>query len=319
MSNYTNFLNGVTIRGIPITQLFPGKIIWVNNSSVPGVDGGTGADANNGTYARPYSTLSKAISVATANRGDVICVMPGHAEAISSATALSLSTAGVCVLGLGMGSLRPTFTLDTATTATINVTAANVAVSNCIFSANFASVVAVFTTTAANHFTVENCLFKAAGSSKEFVYLVDTDTTSNDTDGLHLANNTWIDVSANTLSAIKMDGTNKNIVSKNNTIIVGGPGTGGGILMRIASGKVVTQAQILDNLTVCATGDAGTNGFLITTDGSTNSGIINGNRTQHTDTTSELVVTASSGFSFGLNYSSGVVGSSGYVLPAVDS
>jgi hypothetical protein len=34
-SNFPNgFLDGVTIRGMPIVQLHPGKVWWVNNSSV---------------------------------------------------------------------------------------------------------------------------------------------------------------------------------------------------------------------------------------------------------------------------------------------
>lgn len=321
MSNFpTGFAQGVTIRGLPVAMTHAGKVWWVYNGTALMESQRGGSDGNRGDFNAPFSTLAQAVSAATATRGDVILIKPGHAETISSATALTLNKAGVAIIGLGYGSARPTFTLDTAGTATVNVTVANVAIKNCIFTANFAgAITACFTTTTAKYFTVEDCLFNEGASGRYFSYIVDTNATSNDTDGLALSGNKWLSVNSSTVSFVKMDGTNQDVAIRDNQITIGGPGTGGGMLMRIATGKVVTNARITGNLSVGATGDAGTNGVLITTDGSTNSGIIDGNRTQHTDTTAEVLVTASSGFSFGLNYSSGVVGSSGYLLPAADS
>jgi hypothetical protein len=68
-----------------------------------------------------------------------------------------MSIAGVAVVGLGVGSNRPKFTLDTANTATIAVSADNVSFQNCQFVANFLSIAACFTLTTAKEFTVENC------------------------------------------------------------------------------------------------------------------------------------------------------------------
>src|SRR5256885_9730538 len=70
--------------------------------------------AYGGDKAHPLATLDYAIGLTTANHGDVIYVMPGHTETISTATALALDVAGVQVVGLGHWRLRPTLTLGTA-------------------------------------------------------------------------------------------------------------------------------------------------------------------------------------------------------------
>lgn len=320
ISNFPNgFKNGITIRGVPLVVSHPGRVYWVGNSSVL-MDGAKAAsNANDGSFLAPWSTLTYAIGRTTASRGDVIMIKPGHAETISSSTALSLSKAGVAIVGLGQGSLRPTFTLDTATTATINVTAANVTLKNVIVSANFADIVSAFTLTTAKWFTLEDVAIAATATNMNFLSVIDTNATSNDADGLSVVNCTWIEPDAATLAMVKMDGTNDKVTLSGNFLKTGGPGTSGGGLMRIATTKLVTNALITENNCVFATGDAGTNGVLITTDGSTNSGMISRNFVQHTDTTSEVLVTASSGFSFSQNYASGVVGASGYLLPAADS
>jgi len=139
MSNFPNgFTQGVTIRGVPLTVAHPGKVFFVNNSSVYAStdDGVAGADTPSaGTYQRPFASIYYAVQQCTASRGDIIFVMPGHAETIADATTLILSTAGVAIVGLGTGSLRPTLTF-TAAAANIPITAANVSVHNILHVAN---------------------------------------------------------------------------------------------------------------------------------------------------------------------------------------
>ena len=53
----------------------------------------------------------------------------------------------MAIVGLGAGSLRPTFTFTTATTATIPVVGANISIQNCLFVGNFLSIASVFTET----------------------------------------------------------------------------------------------------------------------------------------------------------------------------
>jgi hypothetical protein len=100
-----------------------GDVWWVDSN-------GTGAGATAsvpGTFEQPFSTLTYAISRATASKGDVIFVKPGHAE---TTTAIAWSKAGVKVVGLGYGRNRPTFTATTAATDLINISAANAELRN---------------------------------------------------------------------------------------------------------------------------------------------------------------------------------------------
>lgn len=83
-----------------------------------------------------HATIASAVSASSgssgASRGDVVYVMPGHAETLTSA--LALSVAGMSVIGLGNGNLRPTLTGNGAIDA-VNITAANVLFENFLFAA----------------------------------------------------------------------------------------------------------------------------------------------------------------------------------------
>jgi len=149
------FANGLQVRGMPLLQMQPGQIFWVNNSVVlnPGARGGS--DSNRGTFQSPFATLAGALASGPGSqtngqgvvggRGDIIFIGPGHKETLSNATSLLLNQAGVAVIGLGAGLLRPTFTLGTATTANIPVQSAGMSIQNCLFLANSAAVASVFT------------------------------------------------------------------------------------------------------------------------------------------------------------------------------
>ena len=139
------FSGGVSIRGIPFSQTHTGKAFWLYNGPFVAPQGRAGADGNDGSFNSPFATLQGALNKVTPGRGDIIFVKPGHAENISSATALVVSVSNVAIIGLGQGVLRPTFTLNTAATATINITADDVTFQNCIFKANFLNIAACFT------------------------------------------------------------------------------------------------------------------------------------------------------------------------------
>jgi hypothetical protein len=319
MSNYpTGFARGVILRGVPITQTQPGQTFWVYNGTAISAGQRGGSDGNQGTFDSPFATLDYAIGRCTAGRGDIIFIKPGHAETISSAGAITADVAGVAIVGLGSGSFRPTFTLDTAASTTIAVSAANVSFKNLIFTANFADITAVFTTTTAKEFAVEDCLFKATATNMNFLNIIDTNATTNDTDGLYISGNRWIEPDLATLGFVKMDGTNDRMFFSGNNLTLGVKNNTPSF-MAIATGKVVTSLLCQDNTLYRLNTDSATGGLLITTDGSTNSGIIGRNFVQHADTAAEILVTASSGFGFFNNYASGVAGASGYILPAQDS
>lgn len=266
---------------------------------------------------RYFSTLAAAVAAGIANR-DTVYVVPGHTETISSATALTLSVAGMQIVGLGIGSLRPTITLDTATTATINVTAANIRIENFIFVANFAAIVSLFTLTTAKDFQLSNCEYRDTSAILNFVAIVTTDTTSDDADGLTIDNCRRMGLGATTNTTIvSMLGTNDRLFIRDNYFAHAAV-TGGG-LMIIATGKVVTNASIRRNVCNFVGATGLTTGMLITTNGSTNSGVIADNYDTNLDATTEILVTAGSGFIFFNNYHTGVADKSGYLLPAADA
>jgi len=156
ISNYpSGFQNGITIRGVPVTVAHPGQVYFVNNSSVVAPGGIGGSDGNPGTYQKPFSTIDYAIGRCTANRGDIVFVMPGHAETISAAAGIAMDVAGVAVIGLGVGSLRPTLNF-TATASTVTMSAANCSLKNILCTGGVDAVVSMIVVSAADC-TIEGC------------------------------------------------------------------------------------------------------------------------------------------------------------------
>ena len=316
-SNYPGGFNNVTIRGVPITQAHPGQVYWLSNATtvLPGQVGGS--NGNPGTFNAPFSTLDYAVSSCTANRGDIIFIKPGHAETISSATALALDVAGVAIVGLGLGTKRPTFTLDTAATTTIAVSADNMAIVNCRFIANFLGITSAFTVAAAAFFTIDNCSFTDTSAILNFLSAVKT-TVSTNSDFLQVSN-----------CIIKSDATTKSVAP----IVVLNTMTGltltdNAVIQTVAQNNVsqflshaalvMTAALISGNKIYSVNTDSATGAFLITTSATTGSGIVQNNVVRGLDTAAALMITAAA-VQYGLfnNLYIGDVGHSGFVLPAI--
>ena len=316
-SNFPGGFNNVTIRGVPITQSHPGQVYWVSNATptLPGQIGGS--DGNPGTFNAPFGTLEYAISSCTANRGDIIFIKPGHAETISSATALAFDIAGVAIVGLGAGTKRPTFTLGTAATTTIAVSADNVSISNCRFIGNFLSITSAFTVAAAAYFTIDNCSFTDTSAILGFLSAVKT-TVSTNSDFLQVSN-----------CFIKSDATTKSVAP----IVVLNTMTGltltdNLVVQTVAQNNVsqflshaalvMTAALITGNKVYSVNTDSATGAFLVTTSATTGSGIIQNNVVRGLDTAAALMITAAA-VQYGLfsNLYIGDVGFSGFVLPAI--
>lgn len=97
----------------------------------------------------PFATIDYAIGQCTANQGDVIFVMPGHAETLATAGAIAADVAGVSIIGLGQGANRPTLSLS-ATGSTIAVSAASVTFQNLRVTSTVNELVKIFNITAAD-------------------------------------------------------------------------------------------------------------------------------------------------------------------------
>lgn len=206
INNYpAGFAAGITIRGMPVAMTHPGKVFWVSNASTLSDRQIGGSNGNKGTFDAPFSTIAGALSFCVANRGDIVMVKPGHAETVSAAGGITLSVAGVAIIGLGAGSMRPTITLGTLTTASVQVTASNETISNFLFVSALAAVATVFevaTTVVANDLTIDRCEFRDGSTSLTFVsVLVQGGTTANALDGLYFSNNKIVGKKASAVTA----------------------------------------------------------------------------------------------------------------------
>jgi len=182
MSNkFQDGFASVTVRGIPLTQAYPGEVFYVSNSSVPTKNGVKGADtSSSGSYNRPFASIDYAIGKCTASRGDIIAVLPGYTEDLATAGIIAMDKAGVAIVGLGAGSLRPQLTLSAADGSMI-ISAANTAVIGCDFIAGFALVVnAISITAAGTSASIEKCNFTESGTNLDYIDVVVLTTLVND-------------------------------------------------------------------------------------------------------------------------------------------
>lgn len=197
----TNFPGGLSSFGVPVMggQLptTTGRYFFVSS-----LIGSNGNDGKSPEY--PFATIDYAIGQCTASKGDVIIVMPGHAETISAAGGITADVAGIFIIGLGLGNLRPTLSFS-ATAATFAISAANVYVANMRVTSTIDEVVKMFhvtaayvtldniehfetascqtiqfllTTAAADYLTVKNCYHyqaNAAGAAQLWIQLVGVD------------------------------------------------------------------------------------------------------------------------------------------------
>lgn len=79
------------------------------------------------------ATLAAGLAHVRSGLGDYVVCLPGHAENIADATTISNAIqAGTRIIGVGSGTLRPTFTFTT-TAASIAVSVNNVTIAGCLF------------------------------------------------------------------------------------------------------------------------------------------------------------------------------------------
>ena len=311
----TTFSDGVyQFGGVPVSSsgalpMFTGTAWFVN--SVIGSDGNSGKKPST-----PFATVAGAISAATASNDDVIYVMSGHAETITSATSFgSLSKAGVNIVGLGFGARRPTFTFTTAATARINVTAAGVTIRNCLFIANFADVATCILNNTGPEMQIIGCEFRDTDSIHNFLAIVTT-TVSVSADGLTFNSNKVLGAGTTAATTpIKILGTLNRLIVQDNYINLAALSNTSALIAHAA--LVVTNADIARNKVFRPSTDSATGAFLITTSSTTNSGMVYDNYVQGADVAAALLVTVGSIYGMMNNLYDGDADASGFVLPAI--
>jgi len=177
--SYTNYPNGVGSFGMPLIGTTTGNVWFVDDSGSNG-NAGTDSDA-------PFATIDYAIGRCTANQGDIIFVMPGHAEDIAAAGGIALDVAGVSIIGLGSGSDRPNITFS-ATDSTMTITVASCLIQNIVFEAAIADVVTAISLAAGADYTTFIGIETNEGTTPGTYNFVDAITLASGADHL-----TWKD------------------------------------------------------------------------------------------------------------------------------
>lgn len=191
----TNFQNGAASYGMPILPCsFPftnaqsaaaavgagqsvkgaSNVYFV--SSVLGADGNPGNKMASGG---PLATFKQALTMVSP--GDTIVLMPGHVETMVAAGTVSVATANILVVGLGVGVVRPTFKYATSTAATFDIVKDNITFVNVRWDMTgiAALVKGINVKTAANDVTFDTCEFVQSNATIACATAILTDATAN--------------------------------------------------------------------------------------------------------------------------------------------
>ena len=237
------------VNSIESQDISTGDRFYVDSTSSTNGD----TDGYGSSPDAPYATLNACNNNSTASKGDIIYVMPGHAETIATATALALDVAGVKVKGLGWGNMIPTFTLSAAASI-VTISAANVWLENVKIISEFTTGVAtgISITTAGNGCTIHKVQMRETTAAKEFktnwiaVAAAVTDLTITDCN-FHGV------IAGTDVNCILFAGATTNLYMENNRFF----GDFSGNVVEHAAG-VALNAQILSNRIVnMDTGAAG--------------------------------------------------------------
>lgn len=299
---------------IPGPIVTTGKVFFVGSTASLARD-----DPSHGKSATtPWATLSYAIANThgqlTANNGDVILVMPNHAETVTGAGGLNTAAAGLTVMGIGTFNQRPRFLMDDATTVSFVVDEADFNIRNCVFAAGFADIVTCFNITAVGC-TLQDLEFVDNVADENFLTPIKaTSTTDNNADGLRVIGCRSISADAATVEMIELNADVEGLVAIGNVSV--SEGTASPLILQ-ATGKDMKRCFIVGNY---ISHKATSGNLFISNDTASpnNSGIIAHNRCGHADVTGAHTMGAVGGCRFFDNLSTSVDNLSGFVLPAID-
>tara|TARA_Y100000310_G_scaffold236502_1_gene239700 strand:+ start:17121 stop:18068 length:948 start_codon:yes stop_codon:yes gene_type:complete len=204
---------GVELIGNTRSDITVGSVFWVDSGH---------ADANDvlnwGTQKdQPFATLDYAVGRCTASSGDVIYLLPGHTETLTTADQIDLDVAGISVIGLGNGTDRPTFTYTVAA-GEIVVGADNVLIENIVCNSSVtATLIAIDIEDGVDYCTIRNCQFGVdLEGTDEFN---NTIVLKNNNTGCVIENN-LIDMDiAGAVNGILLDADTARTVIRNNVIL----------------------------------------------------------------------------------------------------
>ena len=154
------FINRGSMNLLGAGELFTtGNVYYVD--SVRGSDGNLGTDPD-----FPKASIDNAVSSCVADQGDIIVAMPNHVETVIAAAGLDLDIAGITLIGLGSGSNRPQINFTTATTADMDVGAADITMINFLFTGGVDALVCPIDINS-DDFSLINCEYRDVTGSVE--------------------------------------------------------------------------------------------------------------------------------------------------------
>jgi hypothetical protein len=201
---FSNYQPGGMFSVIDVNK-HPGNVWFVDSghSSASNSDGyGQNPDA-------PFATIDYAIGKCTANNGDVVYVMPGHTETLTGAAGIVLDVVGISIIGLGIGSDRPTITFSSSDNgANIPISAANIHIENILCVCNDDGLTAFITVSAAD-VTLKNIELRDSTDKEAVVGILTTAAADRLTvDGLYYNGYTSGDVCTIGIKLIGVDSAN---------------------------------------------------------------------------------------------------------------
>ena len=246
LTKRTALFNRMEQRGVyDVTSIgdHPGAIFFVSSEHAYASDAaGFGKSPDS-----PVATIDYAVSLCSADAGDVIYVMPQHSEDVDAAGALTLDIAGVRLIGIGEGTIQPILEM-TADGATVAIDAANVTVENFHIVSNTADVTYVFDVNA-DDFTLRHCRFSQAGDNLT-VRIAVQDAAAGASDRIIIEDCHAILYDALTTHFVNFGGTGAGHIVRRNVLL------GDWATMAIGGAGVVTLASVQDNYIYSAGNDA---------------------------------------------------------------
>ena len=178
-----------------------GRVFFVDSTSAT-----KGNDTAHGSEpTAPFSTLDFAIGQCTANRGDRIYVLAGHAETVLAAAGISIDVAGVEIVGLSEGASRPTFSFTTSVAASIDFGAASCVLRNVILDLTGIDAITAGINLKAADCILENCEIIQSDAGGQALIAVLTDSNAS---RCRIINNQFIgSTDAGPNSCIKLGGS----------------------------------------------------------------------------------------------------------------
>jgi len=289
----------------PFPASLGGSTFYVN-SAVDGTDGRSPATA--------FGTLDEAFAKCTANKGDVIVVMPNHSETVTGAGGITHDVAGVSVIGLYSAyNQRPRFLMDAGTTVTYLISAADAYVSGLEFASGHSNVATCFDVTAVGAH-INDCKFRNNTTNEDFLVCITASGATRTGDGLKVTNCDWYTTDTDDSAMISIVDDLADLVVWDNHMVTSSATAAQ--LIKVTAGQLLLNADIGWNRLV----NAMTSGELfISNDGTTNTGIIHNNYVGHADVTgAHDPGWDAGGFRLFNNYSTSVDNLQGVLIPAAD-